>query len=355
MVKLDLFKFYKNKKVLVTGHTGFKGSWLILFLNILGAKVYGISDKIPTQINHFKYVKKSLVGDYRFDLSNLDKANKIINEIKPDIIFHLAAQALVIKSYNNPIDTYKSNALATLNILESSRNLNKNLILIMITSDKVYKNIEQKKGYLEKDLLGGKDPYSSSKVCAETIINSYIESYYKKNKKIKIAVARAGNVIGGGDWSNDRIVPDCIKNWIDKKCVNIRNPNSTRPWQHVLEPLNGYLILAYMLKKHPTLNYEKFNFGPSNFSNYSVKYLVTKMSNYWDNSKINFSKNKLKIYESSLLKINSSKAKNKLNWKSKLNIQQTIDFTMDWYLSFNYNKKLTYNKSKEQILKFLNM
>jgi len=350
----NLKKYYQNKKVLVTGHTGFKGSWLTLFLSSLGANVYGLSKDIPTNPSHYKLLKKHLVQDIRVDLTNYTKTNKMINKIKPNIIFHLAAQSLVLKSYSNPLDTFQANTIITINICEVLRKLKFKVNIIFITSDKVYKNIEQKKGYIETDAIGGTDPYSASKGCAELAIESYIQSFFlNKRSNIKIAVARAGNVIGGGDWSENRIVPDCIQKWKNKKTVYLRSPNSTRPWQHVLEPIYGYLLLSKKLNDLKNINGQKFNFGPNENSNYSVVELVKLMSNFWKDSKFKALNSKNKYYESNLLKLSSKKSKKILNWETTLNFKETVSYTIKWYLFYYNNKKNIKNFGIEQINDFL--
>ena len=224
------FKKFKNKKILVTGHTGFKGSWLTFWLTILGAKVVGVSNKKMNLSNYnILKIKKKITNEYIIDIKNLKKLKKIITSSKPDYIFHLAAQSLVKNSFENPLETFHSNSIGTLIILESTRYLNKKCTIILVTSDNSYKNLELNRGYKENDLLGGHDPYSASKGCAELIIQSYYQSFIKKNKNLRIGVARAGNVIGGGDWSKDRLIPDCIKSWSKNKKVVLRNPSSTRP------------------------------------------------------------------------------------------------------------------------------
>jgi len=351
-VKKNIFK---GKKVIVTGHTGFKGSWLSLWLNLLGAKVIGISNNIPTNPSHFEAIKlKNKIIHRRIDVRDLKLLKKTIKKFKPDYVFHLAAQSLVKKSYLNPVYTWQTNTFGTLNILESLRDLNKKCTVVLITSDKSYKNLEISRGYKEDDILGGKDPYSASKASAELVIQSYISSFFPKEKtKISIAVARAGNVIGGGDWSEDRLIPDCVKSWSRNKKVVIRNPKSTRPWQHVLEAVNGYLFLASNLKINKSLHGEVFNFGPNNASNYSVYYLVNVMKKYW--SKVSWkivSKKNKNFYESSLLKLNCNKAKAHLKWKSILNINETINMVISWYKYYYSNKINMYKMSCDQIKKY---
>ena len=249
-----ILKKFKNKKIIVTGHTGFKGSWLSLWLYLSGAKVMGLSNEILTEPSHFKSIKLSnKIISKKVDICDLKKMKKIFLDFKPDFVFHLAAQALVKKSYLSPVETYKSNTFGTLSILESLKYLKNKCVVVLITSDKSYKNLEIKRGYNENDLLGGVDPYSSSKASAELIIQTYVNTFFKSKKNITLGVARAGNVIGGGDWSLDRLIPDCVMSWSKNKKVVLRNPNSTRPWQHVLEALSGYLILSFHLSKNKKL------------------------------------------------------------------------------------------------------
>ena len=291
---MDLRKTFKGKKVLITGHTGFKGSWLTLWLKFYGAKILGISCNIPTSPSHFKLLNIKNIRSKKLDIRNLKLLSKEIQKFEPDFIFHLAAQSLVKKSYQFPSLTWETNALGTLNLLESLRLFKKKCTVILITSDKVYKNIEIKKGYKEHDELGGIDFYSSSKASAELVINSYIKSFFPKNSKIKIGIARAGNVIGGGDWSPDRLIPDCIKSWsINKKAI-IRSPNSTRPWQHVLEALGGYLLFAFKLNKNNKLHGEAFNFGPNQKLNYKVIELLKISKKSWKKVSWKITNNKKK-------------------------------------------------------------
>ncbi len=331
---------YRNKKIIITGHTGFKGSWLSAWLILLGAKVIGISDKFATYPSHFKSLKiRKKIKHYSQDIRNLKVIKKIFIKHKPDYVFHLAAQPLVKTSYIDPIKTFETNMLGTLNILESLKFLNNKCTAVIITSDKVYKNLEIKKGYKETDKLGGYDPYSASKASAELIIQSYIRSYFFKKKNILIGIARAGNVIGGGDWSEDRLIPDCVKSWSKNKIVLLRNPQSTRPWQHVLESLWGYLLLSLKLEKNKKLHGEAFNFGPDNKSSYDVYSVVKLMGYFWKNVRMKKLKRKKgNLYESSLLKLNSNKAKKLLNWKTILTFNETIKLVADWYKNF-YNKK----------------
>ncbi len=347
---------YKNKTVIVTGHTGFKGSWLSLWLVILGAKVIGISKNVPTKPSHFNVINlKKKIKHLTLDICNFKKLSNQFKKHNPDFIFHLAAQSLVKKSYLETLKTWNTNTIGTLNILESLKKLKKKTYVILITSDKSYKNIEISRGYKETDLLGGKDPYSASKGAAEFAIQSYINSFFSgKKNNIFIVVARAGNVIGGGDWSNDRIIPDCIKSYSKKKTVIIRNPNSTRPWQHVLEVVYGYLTLGSKLFKSQNLHGEVFNFGPNKKSNYKVIFLLKKIKKYWPNFKWEVKKTKKDVFESKLLKLNSNKAKKILNWQSKMSIDQSAKLVADWY-NFFYKRKIKnfYKFSEDQIYSYI--
>ena len=345
--------YFKNKKIIVTGHTGFKGSWLTLCLNLLGAKVLGISKDYPTSPSHFKdlNIKKNIQNKI-FDITNLKKTKKIFKEFQPDYVFHLAAQAIVSKSFRDPISTFNTNTIGTLNVLESLREVKK-CKAVIITSDKSYKNLEIKRGYSENDIIGGNDPYSGSKGAAELIINSYIKSFFINKKRIKIAIARAGNVIGGGDWSTDRIIPDCVKSWYKNKKITIRSPKSTRPWQHVLDAIRGYLILAIKLDDKK-INGEAFNFGPDNKQNKNVLDLVKEIKKNWQGVDWKIKKNtKLKNKESNLLKLNSNKAKKILKWYPVLNFENSIKFTANWYKQYNYIQKAnTKLISKENIIEY---
>lgn len=349
-------KFFKDKKVIITGHTGFKGSWLTLWLSLLGADILGISDRYPTSPSHFKDLKlKNKIKHKIFNIKDLKKLKKIFKEYQPDYVFHLAAQAIVNKSFIDPISTFESNTVGTLNVLESLRSVKK-CNAVIITSDKSYKNLEIKRGYLENDILGGNDPYSASKGAAELVINSYIKSYFQDKKKISIAIARAGNVIGGGDWSLDRIIPDCFKSWFKKKKIIIRNPKSTRPWQHVLDAIRGYLILATKLRD-PGIHGEAFNFGPKNDQNKNVLELVKEIKKNWRNAYWKVKNvSKIQNKESNLLKLNSNKAKKYLNWTPVLNFKDSVKFTTDWYIEYkNKGKNFTSLISENSIIEFNNL
>ena len=345
-------KIYKNKKVLITGHTGFKGSWLTLWLTLLGAKVYGISDGYNTKPSFLGTIKKDLnINEFLIDIRDKKKINAILKKIKPDFIFHLAAQSLVKKSYNRPLETFTINTIGTINLLEYLKTNKSKCYAIFITSDKVYKNREWNWGYRENDMIGGDDPYSASKSCCEHIIKSYFESFLKNSKNIKIAVARAGNVLGGGDWSEDRIVPDIVKNWQKKSTLVIKNLNSTRPWQHVLEPLSGYLLLGQKLYEKKIKTGEAFNFGPNSLGHIPVIVLVKELNKFLK-FKFRYESSKNKIKETSLLKLNSEKAYTDLNWQSTLEFKDLIQFTAKWYLMFYKNRKEIMHFSNEQIINY---
>ncbi len=348
---MNLEKVFKNKKVIVTGHTGFKGSWLTLWLTEIGANVLGVSKDIPTIPSHYELLglgKK--VKSKKIDIQNLKEIKKIIKTFKPDFIFHLAAQSIVRKSYSSTIETWKTNLMGTVNILESLKENKKETITVIITSDKCYKNIETKKGYNENDILGGEDPYGASKSAAEIAINSYIKSFFnKKNNKNFIVSTRAGNVIGGGDWSDNRLIPDCIKSWTKKRTAKIRNPKSTRPWQHVLEVVYGYLLLAKKIKLNKKLHGQSFNFGPNMKYNFKVLDVLNKSRLFWKD--INWKIEKKKSFkENTLLNLNNAKARKYLKWKPLLSFEKTVQLTIDWYRCYSLkDKRLIFKKSVDQI------
>lgn len=332
-----LFDFYRGKSVLITGNTGFKGSWLTIWLNSLGANVYGFSLDTPTSPSNFGVCGLGKICKTQFaDVTDLDALRDAVEDCQPDYIFHLAAQSLVKRSYQSPVDTFSTNAIGSVNVLEASRALTKPVNIIMITSDKAYDNVEWKWGYRETDSLGGKDPYSASKGMAELAIRSYFESFVKQSETgTKLGIARAGNVIGGGDWALDRIVPDCVKSWSRHEEVKVRNPNATRPWQHVLEPLSGYLTLGAVLEANSETNGEAYNFGPPAEQNFSVAQLINEMKKHWENVHWGGSVNTNDAYmEAGLLKLNCDKALFDMGWKAALNFEETVKFTVDWYRNF---------------------
>jgi CDP-glucose 4,6-dehydratase len=345
---------YKGKVVLVTGHTGFKGSWLVTWLLKLGAKVIGVSKDIPTNPSMFESlnIEKKILHNF-IDIRNLKKLKTIISEHNPDFIFHLAAQAIVSKSYSDPVDTVSTNVMGTMNILEALRFYKKKCITIIITSDKCYDNIEQSEGYKETDAIGGKDVYSGSKGAAELIIKSYFHSFFKKDHSVRLAIGRAGNVIGGGDFAQDRIIVDTINSWKDKNVVEIRSPDATRPWQHVLEPLSGYLALGAKILNDNDLNGEPFNFGPVSSQDITVKILLQNLAEIWgwnaidDAIKINDSKPTFN--EAGLLKLNCNKAKNLIKWEPNLNFNETLIYISDWYKKYFLGSQNMYDFTLGQI------
>lgn len=346
-----LKKTFKNKKVLITGHTGLKGSWLSLWLNQMDAKVYGISNNFRIKETNFKNFKmKKNVKNYDIDIRNFKKLKKTINQIKPNFIFHFAAQSLVGDSYKKPIYNFETNFNGTLNLLEILRLAKFKCASVLITSDKSYRNFEIKRGYVEDDILGGDDPYSASKASAEFVINSYFKCFLHQKKNLRLAVCRAGNVIGGGDWSTNRLIPDIMRSIYKNKKLKLRNQYSTRPWQHVLDVLNGYLILASKLNKNEKFNGQVFNFGPPLRSNYKVLDVVYEIKKNWHILK--WESSKKKFHESNLLKLNSNKSLRLLNWKNKLKFKEVIKLVTNWYKCL-YEKKDIYNFSVNQIKYFL--
>ena len=346
--------FFKNKKILITGHTGFKGAWLSYYLYLLGADVMGISlkPKIKPSLYEILNLKNKIKSNFINILDKKSLQKKIIN-FEPNIIFHLAAQAIIKESYNNPINTWSTNLIGSIHILEIIRNLKRPCTCVIITSDKCYKNLEKKNGYKENDILGGDDPYSASKAAAELAFKSYFNSFLK-NTKHRIVTARAGNVIGGGDWSMNRIIPDCVKYKINNKKVKIRNPNASRPWQHVIEILNGYLKLAKKLSEDKKLNGQSFNFGPKNTEIVPVKNILEHIKNNWEGFKWIKSRNLIKN-ETKMLVLNTKKAERILNWKTRLNVRAATILTIDWYKIFyqkKKNKKIITEFTKKQIINY---
>jgi len=356
MVSLEVFN---GATVLVTGHTGFKGTWLSLWLKQLGAKVVGISIDIPSEPSHFNAANLTgYIEDHRLDIRDGEALKKLVDKIQPDFVFHLAAQALVRPSYENPVDTISTNVIGTANVLDALRFMSKKVIAVMITSDKAYDNVEWVWGYRETDRLGGKDPYSASKGMAELAIRTYVESFFnKENSNVRVGITRAGNVIGGGDWAVDRIVPDCITAWSENKIVDIRSPEATRPWQHVLEPLSGYLALAVALYNNDINQGEAYNFGPPAHQNYSVRLLIDEMAKYWDHVRWNdISQSEVHLHEAGLLKLNCDKALFDLNWLPTLQFEETVRMTVQWYKTYyEYQEDSMYDFSMEQITEYMNL
>ena len=340
-----LQKFYKNKKILITGHTGFKGIWLTNILVSFGAKLYGISLNDAHKKNYLELSDKKKMKNYYFNLLNKTKLNKTFQEIKPDIIFHLAAQSLVRNSYRYPEETFETNFNGTLNVLNASLKVKTLKSLIVVTSDKCYQNQNKKKFFKETDHLGGDDPYSASKGASEILFNSYLKSFFV-GKKIGAASVRAGNVLGGGDWSKDRLVPDCVKSILKLKKIVIRNPHSIRPWQHILDVLNGYLILGMLVYKKRNIYSGNWNFGPKKNVKINVMKVVKYFSEFMNiRNNVIFLSKKKSSSESKYLFLNPSKANRYLKWNNKYNIKKTLKLTADWY------KDYILNKNKNKIIK----
>lgn len=350
---------YNEKKVLVTGNTGFKGSWLTEFLLQMGAQVCGYSIDVPTEPSHFMVCKQeSRIRQVWGDVCDLEKFQKEVNDWKPDFVFHLAAQALVKSAYEDPVSTFRSNVMGTVNVLEVARRIDYPCIFVIITSDKCYENVEWTWGYRETDRLGGKDPYSASKGAAEVVAHAYFESFLSKSSNIKIATARAGNVIGGGDWASNRIVPDCYRAWSDNSPVTIRSPKATRPWQHVLEPLSGYLRLGQLLAFGKG-NLEAYNFGPSSDQNKSVLELLESIAPFWTKEQqaglFNIVPNP-GMHEAGLLKLSCDKALHDLDWQPTLNFKETARFTGIWYSAYyNENANIIQELTSKQILEYVGL
>lgn len=352
-----LSKFWKGKKVFLTGHTGFKGVWLSVFLNLLGAKVIGYSLKPNTKPSFYNLIKlnksihQSIIGDIR----DYNKLKKSIIKTSPNFIVHLAAQSLVRESYFNPKYTYEVNTLGTINILNILKDLNFIKSALIITTDKVYRNNNKKKYFKENDLIGGTDPYSNSKSCAELAVDCYSYSFFKE-KKIHIATARAGNIIGGGDFAKDRIIPDYFRSFLKNKKLILRSPNSIRPWQHVVEPLYGYLLILMKLDKKQIETGSHFNFGPKRSSNKSVNKVVNLLNNNFDNSvKIIKQKNSPKnCKESKVLMLNSNKSKKILKWNSQYNLEESINLISEWFQQYiNKKDRNILEVTQDQIRKYL--
>lgn len=332
----DLQSSYKNKKVFVTGHTGFKGAWLTTVLNDLGAivKGYSLEPQYKNSIYHITH-EYCNINSVIQDIRNQKELIKEVTDFNPDFIFHLAAQPLVTYSYEKPTETFDINVIGTSNLLEAVMHLKSKCTVIIITTDKVYENKEQHILYKEEDTLGGYDPYSASKACTELVVNSFRNSFFnvsKYNDHLKcIATARAGNVIGGGDWNDNRIIPDIVRALSENKTVEVRNPNAVRPWQHVLEPIFGYLLLGGLLDKNCIKYSKAYNFGPFPEDHLTVKTLVENSIKIWQSGSWKNISNPNQVHEANLLQLDINKAMNELNWKPKLTASQAIEWTIDWY------------------------
>jgi CDP-glucose 4,6-dehydratase len=354
----NLKEEFHNKKVFVSGHTGFKGAWLISILHILGAKVKGYAlapdnDQCLFNLIDGESICESVIADVR----DHEKLSSEINKFKPDYLFHMAAQPLVSKGYENPKETYEVNVIGTLNILNSLKKDNFHCSSIIITTDKVYKNIESNHYYNENDRLGGKDPYSSSKACAELVVDAMINSYFDYNNlsvhNKRITTARSGNVIGGGDWAENRLIPDFVNSIKSKSHISLRNPNAVRPWQHVLDPIIGYLLLAINLNKSHNDFSQPFNFGPNKLDCVSVDKVIDMCIDSWGKGTKIINENSDMFKESGLLMLDIQKAKNLLNWQPLFNLEKAINMTVDWYKVFEHNpdqiKDFTFNQINQTL------
>jgi CDP-glucose 4,6-dehydratase len=335
MNKQSLLDHFSGKKVFITGHTGFKGSWLAYLLHYSGAKIKGFSLQPLTEVNHFSGLQlekklEHVVGD----ITNFSHLRDALVSFEPDYVFHLAAQALVNLSYINPIETFNTNIMGSANVLEATRQCNSVRSLVYITSDKCYENVEWLWGYRENDQLGGRDPYSASKASAELIFSSYLRSFLSEKSSLGAASTRAGNVIGGGDWSADRIIPDCIRAFKNGEVVTLRNPYSTRPWQHVLEPLSGYLQLAVKLFEHPKKYSGSWNFGPAISNPLTVEDVTRSMIEHFGQGKLEITKTNHPHHEANLLQLNCEKANQMLNWLPRWSATKAIEQTASWYKRF---------------------
>lgn len=349
---VDLNNFYKGKKVFVTGHTGFKGSWLIQWLHLLGAEIKGYALAPENTMDLFQVIDGNKLCDSIIDdIRNFEHVKKEIELFQPDIIFHLAAQPLVRLSYDKPLETFEVNIMGTAHILEAAKTLKNKCQIVIVTTDKVYDNKEWHYPYRETDRLGGYDPYSASKAGAELVVSSYRNSFFNIEKysqhHISIASARAGNVIGGGDWAKDRIVPDIVRALKEDQEIVVRNPHSIRPWQHVLEPLSGYLYLAEALYKNPLKFSESWNFGPQIEDTYTVEDLVKISIDIYGKGSFKTPENTISPHEAGLLKLDINKSINELNWIPKLKSKQAIEWTIEFYK--NKDKR---NLIVDQILKY---
>lgn len=357
---IDLFdNFFKGKRVLVTGHTGFKGSWLSIWLHELGAEVVGVSQEPFTNRDNFVLsgIGHKIMADLRANICDGQKMKEIFQKYQPEIVFHLAAQPLVRYSYEQPVETYEANVMGTIHVMEAIRSTDSVKVGVMITTDKCYDNKEQMRGYKEDDPFGGYDPYSSSKGACEIAIQSWRRSFfnpedYGKKHHVSLASVRAGNVIGGGDWALDRIIPDCIKALEQDKIIDIRSPKAIRPWEHVLEPLSGYMLLAKKLWEHPTEFCEGWNFGPESESVSTVWEVATELIKNYGKGELKDSSDSNAVHEAKLLMLDITKAKTKLGWKPRMNMQQCMELVADWYK--RYQTEDVYQLCIEEIHQFTN-
>lgn len=335
---------YKGRRVLLTGHTGFKGSWLALWLKSLGAEVFGLSLPASTEPNHCSLLALD-IPEFLVDIRDAEAVNHALKQVQPEIVFHLAAQPLVRRSYRDPLETWSTNVMGTAHVLEACRLNDSVRAIVVVTTDKCYQNNEWHWGYREIDRLGGHDPYSASKAGAELVAASYRSAFFSKQNAPLLATARAGNVIGGGDWSEDRLIPDLARAMKKSESLEIRSPNSTRPWQHVLESLSGYLLLGEKLLQGRHEFAEAWNFGPDSEGNQTVAMLLNTLSRHWPEVSWHLSEEP-QLHEATLLHLDSAKARQKLGWKPVWRFDQAVEVTADWYRSFQETGKIA---SHEQL------
>lgn len=349
--------FWKRKRVFITGHTGFKGTWLSLWLKLLEAEVIGYSASIPTSPSLFELTRVATeLTNIKGDVRDLNSLKTSIEKTNPDIVIHMAAQSLVRPSYKNPIETYSTNIMGTSNLLESVRNVKDIRGVVIVTSDKCYKNNEDGNEFQESDPMGGFDPYSSSKGCAELITSAYRCSFFNEKSYaehgVALASVRAGNIIGGGDWAEDRLIPDVIRAFLGGNTVHIRNPKAIRPWQFVLEPLRGYLILAEKLYEFGSDYGKAWNFGPSASNMESVSQIVEKMAQMWGGAARWEYDRSPHPHEATVLRLNSSVAKSELGWMNLMNIDQSLDWTTKWYMEYEKNSSNLRSVTEKQIREY---
>lgn len=356
---IDIFNnFYRGKRVLITGHTGFKGSWLSIWLHELGAEVIGVAQDPFTERDNYVLsgIGNKIKADIRADIREGKRIKELFQEYQPEIVFHLAAQPLVRLSYDIPVETYETNVMGTINIMEAIRNTQSVKVGIMITTDKCYDNCETLKGYVETDPFGGYDPYSSSKGACEIAIQSWRRSFfnpkdYGKKHTVSLASVRAGNVIGGGDWAKDRIIPDCIRALEEGRVIEIRSPKAIRPWEHVLEPLSGYMILAKLMWENPTKYCEGWNFGPEAEGVSTVWEVASEVVKDYGHGELKDSSDPNAVHEANLLMLNINKAKTRLGWYPRMDIKKCVELVVDWYKK--YRVENVYTLCIEEINKFI--
>jgi CDP-glucose 4,6-dehydratase len=357
--------FWKGKRVLITGHTGFKGSWMSEVLINLGASVAGFSLEPPTEPSLFEQLRLDERLDHTIgDIRELSRVQRCLRGFQPEIVFHMAAQSLVRQSYIDPVSTYSTNVLGTIHVLEACRNLDSVVAIVVVTSDKCYENQEWYWGYRENEPLGGLDPYSSSKACAELVTGAYRNSFFNATgdpaggaetaPAVGIASVRAGNVIGGGDWSTDRLIPDAIRSFLASKPVAIRNPEAVRPWQHVLDPLRGYLMLAERLSARLPGFAEAWNFGPAYREARSVEWVVQRLCERWQARAEWFAATENQPFEATNLHLDSAKSNSRLQWWPTLGLEEALDLTCEWYVAYAQQKDVA-RLTQDQVLRYLRL